>query len=161
MGTKNNPGPFDCYAKAHPDEPIFTLRAKDPLAPALVRLWAHVRRVYDQAHGRPMTTSDSDKYFEANQCADQMELWLAKYEFSGKRLSKMESSEICHVCGGPAHSPQLQTPAQRGETLCVCGHMKNEHNILQDYAGPGLPAHPPQYRHCKECACPVFQRPNM
>lgn len=39
MGTKNNPGEFDCYAKAGPDEPIFTLRAKDPFAADMVELW--------------------------------------------------------------------------------------------------------------------------
>ena len=25
MGTKNNPGRFDCYGNAEPDEPIFVL----------------------------------------------------------------------------------------------------------------------------------------
>ena len=25
MGTKNNPGKFDCYANAKPDEPLFVL----------------------------------------------------------------------------------------------------------------------------------------
>lgn len=33
MGTKNNPGKYDCYAKAEPDEPLFTLRGKDVSAP--------------------------------------------------------------------------------------------------------------------------------
>ena len=39
MGTKIEPGDFDCYAAAAPEEPIFTLRANDPLAPAVVRTW--------------------------------------------------------------------------------------------------------------------------
>jgi hypothetical protein len=43
MGTKQNPGPFDCYAAAAPDEPMFVLLARDPLAPALVREWARQR----------------------------------------------------------------------------------------------------------------------
>jgi len=43
MGTKNNPGQFDCHAKAHPDEPLFTLLARDPAAAALVMMWAHHR----------------------------------------------------------------------------------------------------------------------
>ena len=34
--TKNEPGKFDCHAKAADDEPLFTLRAKDPIAPAMV-----------------------------------------------------------------------------------------------------------------------------
>lgn len=31
MGTKNNPGAFDCYANAEPDEPMFVLLARDLL----------------------------------------------------------------------------------------------------------------------------------
>ena len=37
MGTKANPGQFDCYAAAADDEPLFVLRANDPLAPSLLR----------------------------------------------------------------------------------------------------------------------------
>lgn len=43
MGTKLNPGQFDCYAKAEPNEPYFTLVGRDPLAGPLVELWAHLR----------------------------------------------------------------------------------------------------------------------
>lgn len=38
MGTKNNPGTFDCYANAAPDEPMFVLLGRDKHAPLLVRL---------------------------------------------------------------------------------------------------------------------------
>lgn len=34
-----------CRAKAHPDEPIFTLLARDRHAPALVWLWAVLREI--------------------------------------------------------------------------------------------------------------------
>lgn len=43
MGTKTNPGAFDCHKAAADDEPIFTLRSTDPFAPTLVRLWAAAR----------------------------------------------------------------------------------------------------------------------
>lgn len=43
MGTKNNPGKFDCYTKAEPDEPMFVLLARDPLAPILVNLWVRLK----------------------------------------------------------------------------------------------------------------------
>ena len=33
MGTKNNPGQFDCYRNAEPDEPMFVLLARDERAP--------------------------------------------------------------------------------------------------------------------------------
>jgi hypothetical protein len=44
MGTKNNPGRYDCYEKAEPDEPMFILLARDPLAANLVRMWASLHR---------------------------------------------------------------------------------------------------------------------
>jgi hypothetical protein len=47
MGTKLNPGQYDCHAKAEPDEPIFTLRAKDPSAACLVWLWATMAEIQD------------------------------------------------------------------------------------------------------------------
>ena len=40
MGTKADPGRYDCHAAAADDEPMFVLRANDPLAPDLVRAWA-------------------------------------------------------------------------------------------------------------------------
>jgi hypothetical protein len=43
MGSKNNPSSFDCYAAAKPDEPMFVLLGRDPMAGALVRLWALMR----------------------------------------------------------------------------------------------------------------------
>lgn len=92
MGTKNNPGRFDCYASAAPDEPLFTLRAKDPLAPALVDMWAAIRlgdhaaarRAWDElmGHCRPSSLDDVDahvagvdKVTEARVCAAQMRGW--------------------------------------------------------------------------------------
>ena len=65
MGTKASPSKFDCYAKAEPDEPMFVLLARDPLAPILVRLWA------DLTVGR----SQPEKTAEARHCAEHMELW--------------------------------------------------------------------------------------
>lgn len=68
MGTKNNPGAFDCYANAEPDEPMFVLLGRDRHAPALVWLWALLR----QADGeRP------DKVAEARKCAEDMTSWNA------------------------------------------------------------------------------------
>ena len=43
MGTKRNPGAFDCYDKADPDEPMFVLLARDRHAALLVELWAILR----------------------------------------------------------------------------------------------------------------------
>jgi hypothetical protein len=43
MGTKLEPGKFDCYANAEPDEPMFVLLGRDALAPSLVNIWAMIR----------------------------------------------------------------------------------------------------------------------
>lgn len=66
MGTKNNPGAFDCYDNALPDEPMFVLLGRDRDAPSLVRLWAMVR----EARGETL-----EKAAEARACANAMEKW--------------------------------------------------------------------------------------
>ncbi|MCX5516176.1 hypothetical protein C3941_19490 [Kaistia algarum] len=71
MGTKNNPSAFDCYHNAEPDEPMFILLARDPLAPGLVREWA------DQREAVAVTARQFAKVSEARQCADAMEAWAA------------------------------------------------------------------------------------
>lgn len=70
MGTKNNPGANDCYAKAAPDEPMFVLLARDPMAPGLVRRWAEYRGV----PGSPFDATP-EQIQEAHACADAMEKW--------------------------------------------------------------------------------------
>lgn len=42
MGTKQNPGVFDCYDKIEDNEPFFTLRANDETAADFVELWADI-----------------------------------------------------------------------------------------------------------------------
>ncbi len=67
MGTKTEPGKFDCLAKLGDEEPYFVLRAQDCEAADLVELWA-------------MRASMSglcplDKINEAKQLADAMRRW--------------------------------------------------------------------------------------
>jgi hypothetical protein len=89
MATKNDPGPYDCYAKLADDEPYFLLRAKDPVGPFLVSAWAATRAgdvagavqqigraaVALQASGRALLPFDSAKSVEARQCARAMLAW--------------------------------------------------------------------------------------
>lgn len=74
MGTKNNPGAFDCHAAAHPDEPLFTLLGRDPLGASLVTLWALARDVL--ADQRPDPGREREKVAEAMTCVDAMKQWL-------------------------------------------------------------------------------------
>jgi len=73
MGTKKNPGKFDCYNKAEPDEPVFILLARDKAAPELVREWAMKRSFQINIGLKP--ASDREMVREALQCADAMEAW--------------------------------------------------------------------------------------
>lgn len=86
MGTKNNPGKFDCYANAHPDEPMFILLGRDERAPELVRMWAAFSagdfkgaevafiQLREIMAARTKTTV-TEKVTEANDCAAAMERW--------------------------------------------------------------------------------------
>lgn len=70
MSTKANPGQYDCYAKAEPDEPLFVLLARDRHAPALVALWAVLREL----HGE-----EPAKVAEARQCCVDMIDWATRH----------------------------------------------------------------------------------
>lgn len=63
MGTKLNPGNFDCYANAAENEPMFVLLARDKHAPALVWLWATMRELDGES---------PEKIAEARTCAQAM-----------------------------------------------------------------------------------------
>lgn len=92
MGTKNNPGKFDCYATAEPDEPMFVLLARDPLAPVIVDLWATLmaaRRV------RP----NEVKLQEARDCAKHMRVWKRERDVADaltldEALAELSVSEL-------------------------------------------------------------------
>lgn len=75
MGTKNNPGAYDCYANALPDEPMFVLLARDPDAPDQVEAWAWGR--YDAIRMGERPASDMAMVEEARECAKAMRAWRA------------------------------------------------------------------------------------
>lgn len=90
MATKNEPGQYDCYKKAAEDEPLFTLRAKDPIAPYLVEIWHATRRgrwdeavviigraAGDAAVGSRVSSDNYDKLDEALAVADSMRAWFS------------------------------------------------------------------------------------
>jgi hypothetical protein len=81
MATKNNPGRYDCYANARPDEQMFVLLDRDPLAPFLVSIWSKVRvgdfeaaeavfrTMIARGRGTYTIEPDVDKAGEAMDCA--------------------------------------------------------------------------------------------
>jgi len=108
LGTKNNPGKWDCHSNAEPDKPLFTLLARDPTAEFFVAAWAAVRAGDVDSAGRLMRDAvaelvkvgkqplpyNSEKSVEAQQCAKAMRTWrhMRQMDEIEKRLSKESSA---------------------------------------------------------------------
>lgn len=73
MGTKTNPGKFDCHAKAEADEPVFTLIGRDPSAGFMVRAWANHREYMIYRGMLKDTPQEREKIAEARLCAARMD----------------------------------------------------------------------------------------
>jgi hypothetical protein len=86
MGTRNNPGLYDCYKNAQPDEPMFVLLGRDPYAAQLVRLWADARQTEGQ--------DPPHQWIEARACADAMEAWCRALGKLPKRAVSKEKDDI-------------------------------------------------------------------
>lgn len=74
MGTKASPGAFRCYEAALPDEPFFTILARDPAAPATLEFWAAERIRKDKNH----TEEDRSRISEAMTERLEMADWRQK-----------------------------------------------------------------------------------
>jgi hypothetical protein len=73
MGTKKDPGKFDCYAKLADDEPYFVLRGKDPVAWILVNLWVTYRKLMALPYASKQDAMAHHlKLDEATACAQRM-----------------------------------------------------------------------------------------
>lgn len=87
MGTRNNPGVYDCLGTLDPDEPFFVLKGRDPHAADLVRLWAHERRSYISAGIKP--AEDEAKVKEALACAVEMDAYREEREARAAALRRV------------------------------------------------------------------------
>lgn len=128
MGTKQNPGEYDCYEKAEPDEPMFILLARDPVAPVLVRLWCQLRQLFGK---------DVDaKFVDAIQCASDMETWLRR------RRTARDQDEQKHERDSADFDSQLwrlDDPVKSGEDIekYLDGCIRRWRNI-RDSDGEGM-----------------------
>ena len=77
MSTKANPGAFDTYAAAEPNEPIFTLRANDPHASSLVFAWGALA-----LHAK----EDKAKLLDAGKTSADMALWAQEHEIKASSI---------------------------------------------------------------------------
>lgn len=71
MPTKQNPGLFDCWKVALPDEPIFVILGRDPAGPATLEYWA-AQRI---RMGKTVADDDKDRIRVAFDEAKEMQEW--------------------------------------------------------------------------------------
>jgi hypothetical protein len=94
MATKNHPGTFDCYDKAHPDEPMFILLGRDPMAGALVREWVHWRAA---------TGEQPAKLAEALRCAIDLDAWAASLGKTARPFTEIDTGPHAPSGFAPSH----------------------------------------------------------
>lgn len=100
MATKNNPGQFDCYANAEPDEPMFVLLARDKHAPALIWLWAVLRELDGE---KP------EKVAEARVCAVAMIEWLAQHNGRAVGMGQSVLAGVLELIRAANHAAPVAT----------------------------------------------------
>jgi hypothetical protein len=89
MGTKKNPGTFDCYANAEDDEPMFVLLARDVRAPEVIELWCQL----SEAKG-----TDPEKIKEARKCISEMRDWRRRRFHEDHLRIGISTSANCAMC---------------------------------------------------------------
>ena len=82
MGTKADPGQYDCYGNADLHEPLFTLVGRDPTAGPTVALWVALRRA--------LGDTDEAKLEEAERIADQLAQY-GRQQGKGEAVSRAEN----------------------------------------------------------------------
>lgn len=86
MATKNNPGNYDCYENALPDEPMFILLARDRNAPSLVDAWAAARELAGEI---------PEKVAEARTCSASIMTCSATCPVVWKTGDEQPHSDLC------------------------------------------------------------------
>jgi hypothetical protein len=128
MGTKNNPGQFDCYGNAEPDEPMFILLARDPAAPATLEKWIEYREGLIAVGLKP--ESDRAMLKEASNCADAMREWRSANRPPLPPASDLDKPR-CEICDWP-----LSESADHGCVPGNCSYRPREgtaeHRRIQD-----------------------------
>lgn len=95
------PSPHDGFAKAHDDEPIFTLLARDPLAEAIVLEWADRARKAARS-----LEDDKERIAEMRKAKDAEEVAWAMRRY---RLEEPESVESTRA----SYNPEAKTESWR------------------------------------------------
>ena len=91
MGTKKQPGRFDCYGDAGEDEPIFVLRANDPAAIAAIHAWMQARHLHNFIDGAKLIEREKARLQSAQEVIHEMTAWQEAQKHQ-KSLSLMDRS---------------------------------------------------------------------
>ncbi|MES2415138.1 MAG: hypothetical protein V4614_15130 [Pseudomonadota bacterium] len=83
MGTRRNPGKYDCYHAAHPNEPMFILLGRDRFGASLVRYWVAARNALSGG-----SRQETEKLLDASVCSSDMKKWCE--EKKGRSLDVLE-----------------------------------------------------------------------
>lgn len=147
MGTKNNPGNFDCYDKADADEPMFVLLARDPKAAKLVRTWAY-SRIDTLLEGSKQIGDlhrDLNKVKEALACADAMDSWLIeapKREAEQKRSDAIKRNRAAAMPQGAVpicdEAAQRETAIREAMSAVAPGPIYSNATVLHNRAVPAI-----------------------
>lgn len=117
MSTKRDElaNPNSCLNKAADDEPIFVLRANDPVAAMIVRQWADLYVIEKREYSTDgtLTHAQLSKAQEARGLANQMDSWLRE----AKRPA-VYRPQRCPTCGSP--TPQRHPATQHEGELQPC-----------------------------------------
>lgn len=148
MGTKNQPGSFDCYAGLEEDEPFFVLKGTDPSAPLAVILWSELYRERKQRAGQWNDRAVA-KYCEAHNVANAMTAWRM-----ARRQRQSEPIPYAPAIGAapPGAAVKLGRNSIYGR-LSRDARIRYDHVSAypdpEDFAGR-VPGFPP---HCGDAAC--------
>lgn len=75
--------PNSCINKAEDDEPVFVLRANDPLMPKVVQFWANEYQQMKVALNGVLTDAQYEKFREALDIADNARDWYMTHREDG------------------------------------------------------------------------------
>jgi len=127
MSTKGAPGPFDGMERAAPGEPVFTLRAHDPLASGLVLEWVDRRRKAIREAFAREEISEAKRDLELIQCREAEELaWSMDAWRKGELAARAEELEGAVALpptsySGNAHSEEELAAKLRYDAIRAAG----------------------------------------
>lgn len=167
MSTKLNPGAFDCHGAALPDEPMFVLLARDPLAPALVRQWGDETRKrllsdpdfsagLDVIEVSEKLGNELRKCSNADAIAHDMAVWRKLHD-GAWRVPAQERAQV--YADNPAHRDAVADAVLKslcGMLVISTGQISQREHRINRWSMPGFAVWRHYFRF--DAAEPHFER---